>query len=509
MIRKTEDFECLRGKKIYLFYETTDLPMRLYPVLIDKGYSVAGFITKNVSNESSSLFGLPVISLKNYNNDGTIILCISEGNRRKNVELLLDNDIYKFVMLHQSYVFLLVGSIPTGVMRYFENTNYMAYAYEEVEDYHALMAPKNNPHAFKARIPSDWWFKAFEKYNQVNLNDNSFQEKYEKIWGKYTEVNTIEETDQSKKMFDNYCTMYSIRSHFDTTKPTDKIPSYLIPLQAGAALTDKVMCECRDNTGDNISERNADFSECSAIYWAWKNGDRKKYIGVCHYRRFLSANTAEMIDAFNNDVDLIQTVPTVMYPSIKRFFIKNFFYKKDYSLMQKAIQEKFPEYVETERNLGDGFFYLANNICVMKREWFDKMCKFVFGVILSMDDYYREKGLIRGDRYAGYYFEYLYSVFVMHHAHEMKIVYSNMSFLTTPAARNAYFQNVINIGAAEAAEEDLKVDEPHRLHKAYEVVADNGISFSILYILRMTAKKILRAITGKHEEKNENEDDFG
>ena len=47
-----------------------------------------------------------------------------------------------------------------------------------------------------------------------------------------------------------------------------------------------------DDTGDNISERNHEYNECSVLYWAWKNVDFStlKYVGFFQYRRQLILN---------------------------------------------------------------------------------------------------------------------------------------------------------------------------------------------------------------------------
>ena len=41
----------------------------------------------------------------------------------------------------------------------------------------------------------------------------------------------------------------------------------------------------KDNTGDNISEKNSSYCELTGLYWAWKNLTAD-YIGLVHYRRY-------------------------------------------------------------------------------------------------------------------------------------------------------------------------------------------------------------------------------
>ena len=60
-----------------------------------------------------------------------------------------------------------------------------------------------------------------------------------------------------------------------------------IPLHVGKSISDYQLDILKDNTGDNISERNPLYCELTGIYWLWKN-TTADYKGLMHYRRIFT-----------------------------------------------------------------------------------------------------------------------------------------------------------------------------------------------------------------------------
>lgn len=100
-------------------------------------------------------------------------------------------------------------------------------------------------------------------------------------------------------------------------KPFSLLDSdFIIPIHAGRACAHKnkdgntddagikfLTSMAGDDTGDNISARNNEYSECTVLYWMWKNLNLNdyKYIGLFQYRRQLILN--DVFDKAKDDIE--------------------------------------------------------------------------------------------------------------------------------------------------------------------------------------------------------------
>ncbi len=429
MINTIEDLLNIRSNKLYL-YGAKSVALQVCSILKEHDIHFEGYIVSKLDDNRSYIDGKPVVSLdslKDSFDDIDILVCCLPHFKKEIMNSLLNAGVSKIYFLGNDLAYTF--SIQMKAKSLFNNytEDYELVYPDGLERGQGLIVGRKETASFKLRTELGWLNRLIESNSEL-FKGNRLKENFEELWCRFKTIYELKSAEKKINISDCF-SVYSIKCHVDKTLFCQTHDSYITEIQAGAAIAPKIICDVTDNTGDNISERNKDFSECSAFYWIWKNSVEKKYTGCFHYRRRLNIFEDDLNAVVDNDIDLVNTIPCILYPSIKNFFITNFLYDKDWSLMMEAISSLHPEYLDSTIKLADGNYYLANNIMIMKTCWYEKMCQFVFDVLLYIDNYYRDHNFVRQDRYAGYIFEFLYSAFVFHHVKDMKIVFADMKFL--------------------------------------------------------------------------------
>ncbi len=170
-------------------------------------------------------------------------------------------------------------------------------------------------------------------------------------------------------------------------------PMYL-PVQVGAAGKDSIGFQ-RDDEGENISLKNANYCELTGLYWAWKNLDAD-YIGLVHYRRHFSngkrtGNKKEKVIGREELAEKLSEAD-VLLPNPRNYRIETNYsqyvhahHARDLAITRKILAEKDPEYVRAwdesmKKPTGHRF-----NMFVMKKDRFDAYCSWLFGILSELE----------------------------------------------------------------------------------------------------------------------------
>lgn len=223
--------------------------------------------------------------------------------------------------------------------------------------------------------------------------------------------------------------VYMAKCHADRELKEDMaLYKWETPIQAGAALTEKEISDIRDNTGENISDKNREYCELTALYWIWKNDKTSKYAGLCHYRRHFNFDNQGLVRLAHSDIDAVLTIPILNFPDVRTAYIHDHC-AEDWEIMLEAIRVLAPEYYETMDKMQKGVFYYAYNMFVAKKEIFNSYCEWLFPLLEYCENRCRKKEDAYQNRYIGFLAERLLSVYFLHHDKEYKIVHATKHFI--------------------------------------------------------------------------------
>lgn len=223
-----------------------------------------------------------------------------------------------------------------------------------------------------------------------------------------------------------------VAAHKEFPMPQDK--NLYMPVLVGATKNYKPgITYQRDDDGDNISSKNPNYNELTAVYWAWKNLKDVDAIGLVQYRRyFFKGGKRDIADvATYGQFDQLLSKYDVILPRKREYFIETNYshyvhahHKEPLDVMRQVVAEKYPSYLDSYDKVMKKTSAHMFNMFVMKSDYFDRYARFIFGVLFEVEkrvdisDY-----TVQEARVFGYLSELLMDVWI----NENHINYTEMS----------------------------------------------------------------------------------
>lgn len=207
-----------------------------------------------------------------------------------------------------------------------------------------------------------------------------------------------------------------------------KDPIY-IPIHCGKAIyieedTQGFLPEFGDDTGDNISEKNQDYCELTAMYWIWKNDNDSDIVGLNHYRRYFSESEDDRITLMSQ-----KTIEDLLLNKGYEYIINSCCnFNIDEFIPDDSVNSVYDDYKEMHDirdldntlkslhilypNIADKIEYMIKhnypmsycNMLIAKKEHFNEYASFLFSVLNYTENNYG----VNGNRGLGYTAERLF-----------------------------------------------------------------------------------------------------
>lgn len=185
-------------------------------------------------------------------------------------------------------------------------------------------------------------------------------------------------------------------SHKEARMPKSDIYK---PLQVGF-YQENLAGFLRDNTGNNISEKNKNYCELTGQYWATYN--RKADIkGLVHYRRFFSNGKKNFFKSIEKKYDDILTDKTLqenmkkydmILPLKRNYFIESTWNQyahahneNDLVVTREVLNEKYPDYVDIFDKLMASKKGHKFNMFIARADIFDEYTKWLMDVLFEVE----------------------------------------------------------------------------------------------------------------------------
>ena len=223
------------------------------------------------------------------------------------------------------------------------------------------------------------------------------------------------------------------------------LPEWITPIQVGAVLSPRRVANILDCDGENISAKNGNYSELTALYWIWRNrlgggstdslgsdpsgSAGNEYYGLSHYRRILELTEDDVLRLVDNGVDVVLPYPMPYEPDIEEHH-KRYLKEADWKAVQRAVQELQPGYAKVFEGILKQKYFYNYNIILARKEVLKEYCDWLFPILERVEELSIPRGAERSDRYIGYVGETFTTLYFLSQKMRLDIKHVGVRFLT-------------------------------------------------------------------------------
>lgn len=176
--------------------------------------------------------------------------------------------------------------------------------------------------------------------------------------------------------------------------PSDKM---YLPIEAGRALHGARTNFIGDDTGDNISAKNAEYCELTALYWAWKHLAACDYLGLVHYRRYFAKHKLFCKEKdkiiSKSEVEAYLRRAPVLLPQRRHYYIEtnaqqyaHAHHAEDLAALRSALAVRSPESLPPfDAHMRARSTHICN-MFVMRADLADAYCSWLFPILFAVEE---------------------------------------------------------------------------------------------------------------------------
>lgn len=208
-----------------------------------------------------------------------------------------------------------------------------------------------------------------------------------------------------------------------------------LPVQVGAALAAQDLGFQRDDEGDNISEKNPQYCELTAQYWAWKNLHDARIMGLVHYRRYFTTDlyaknwkdailTADQIRQLMEQYAIVLPKPVykLAHNGTLRHDRPREGQNRHLLLLEEILQRRCPEYMPSFEKFAYGRRVSFGNMLLCSREVFCAYSAWMFPLLEEFERLGEQENILI-PRLCGFMSEYLLCIWADHNIPADKILF--------------------------------------------------------------------------------------